>query len=149
MTRRGRVRAAPRAARRRATPVTRTRKNLAGGEVFSTKFALRASEMCLRHVKYADACEFFAARKWANFISLCGIAAKFHVCSKANTSHPAKAGYFTYLSRSARRPQAGDPCHPHHRLFRLSEFDLRQEKTIIKTEVKKMNLNISNIGVWG
>ena len=46
-------------------------------EVFSTKFALRASEMYLRYVKYAGACEIFAARKWANFISLCGLPQNF------------------------------------------------------------------------
>ena len=42
----------------------------------------------------------------ANRISLCGNAAKFHVCRKANISHPAKAGYFTYRDRLFRPNQS-------------------------------------------
>ena len=61
-------------------------------------------------VKYADACEIFAARKWANFISLCGKAAKFHVCRRASISHRAKARYFTkYLERSKPSVKHADP----------------------------------------
>ena len=75
------------------------RKRTCIASPFSTKFALRASEMCLRHVKYAYACEIFAARKRAYFISLCGETAKYHVCRKANISYPAPAGYFTLYSR--------------------------------------------------
>jgi len=37
----------------------------------------------------------FAARTRANFISHCDEGAIFHVCRKANISHPASAGYFT------------------------------------------------------
>ena len=39
--------------------------------------------------------EMFAARTWAIFILHCDEGAIFHVCLKANISHPASAGYFT------------------------------------------------------
>ena len=65
--------------------------------LFQWNLPLRASEIRLRRVKCDNSREMFAARTRANFISHCDEGAIFHVCRKANISHPASAGYFTGL----------------------------------------------------
>jgi hypothetical protein len=61
-------------------PATGIRKTKPSGLVFSMKFALRASEMFLRNVKYATRAKYAAAYEGKFYITFCTV--KYIICPK-------------------------------------------------------------------